>query len=366
MTTESRDVKMYKLFQSGMTKAAIARQFKVDESSVRRAIKRVEKNNGATNASATVDAKAKLKAKAKAVAPKAEKPAIEHVVTPVVKAIAKTVREAIEQGSKPAYVITGDSIVLTFGEDMELIEKTHPAFAKIRAAILDEDFKTAIDNMNVGKAITNFTKGSITIKNGEMFYGEMQMKSSLVTRILELAQKGDEGFKTLVNFFERLQKNPSKQAVQELWGFVSHLDVEILEDGRLVGWKKVNRKYDGGLYDCRTGKVPNDVGNLVEMPRYMVNDNSAETCSQGLHVGAWGYMQHFSGNTHLKVIVDPADVVSIPADYNDMKMRAAKYFVEAEVNLDRKVIVEAKDAQDPRHIMVGQYGEILSNEPFVG
>lgn len=278
-------------------------------------------------------------------------------VTPV--APAQTgVKAALQAGQAVEYVITGDSIMLTLGDDVEIVDGSHQNYKAIKQAIVAEDYKTAYDLMNISKAITKFTQGAISVRDGELFYGEMRLRSTLVTRILDLMAQGDEGFKSLVNFLERLLKNPSKSSVEQLWGFISHLDVDIDADGYIIGWKKVRAKKDG-LFDSRTGKVPNDIGNIVEMPRHMVDDNRDVTCSQGLHVGAWDYVTSFSGDTILKVKVDPADVVAVPTDYNDMKMRAAKYTVVAVVDKDRKEVNTA--ITKPRvHVMVGTAGELLS------
>lgn len=272
--------------------------------------------------------------------------------------------QALEAGKDVEFVITGDSVMLTLGDDVEIVESTHTNYKAIRAAILDGEFKKAYDLMNIAKSITTYTKGAITVKNGQLAYGEMTLKSSLVTRILELMAKGDEAFKSLVNFLERLLNNPSKDSVEQLWGFISHLDVEIDAQGYIIGWKNVNN-VNGHLVDCHTGKVPNDVGNIVEMPRHMVNDDKDQTCSQGLHVAAWGYLRHFSGNTTLKVKVDPADVVSIPTDYNDMKMRAAKYEVVDTVDSNHQHVDFARAADVVKlHVKVGQKGQILESKPI--
>lgn len=300
------------------------------------------------------DVKASVKAKAKKAVEKQQE---------VAEGSAETgIRAALQAGQQVAFIITGDSIVLTLGGDTEIVDSTHQNYKAIQLAILDGNFREAYDLMNISKAITKFSKGSITVQNGELYYGEMQLKSSLVNRILDLMAQGDEGFKRLVNFLERLLNNPSRDSVEQLWGFVSHLDVEIDEDGFIIGWKKVQNK-NGHLFDSYTGKVPNDVGNVVEMPRFMVNANRDQTCSQGLHVGAWDYVKGFSGDTILKVKVDPADVVSVPSDYNDMKMRAAKYTVLDVVdgNKNLKDFTRAADVK-VLHVKVGERGEILSSQ----
>lgn len=265
--------------------------------------------------------------------------------------------DTLKSGNRVEYVLTGDSVILTMGNETEIVDSTHPNYKAIREAIFKEDFKVAFDLMNIRKAIESFTQGNITIKGDKLFYGEMHVKTELADKIIQMMQTGDEGFKRLIKFFENLMKNPSRSSVEQLWGFVCHNDVEIDEDGFLIGWKKV-RSNGNDLVDSRTGKVPNNVGCVVEMPRWMVDDRREVTCSQGLHVGAWDYVRSFSGNVITKVRMNPADVVSVPDDYDDMKVRTSKYEVIGLVDDYRKEIPNTYEYKR-QHVMVGSAGEIL-------
>ena len=265
--------------------------------------------------------------------------------------------DALKSGDRVEYVLTGDSVILTMNNETEIVDSTHPNYKAIREAIFNEDFKAAFELMNIRKAIETFTQGNIRIEGEKLFYGEMQVKTELADKIIQLMQKGDDGFQRLIKFFELLMKNPSRSSVEQLWGFVCHNDVEIDEDGYLIGWKKV-RSNGNNLFDSRTGKVPNNVGCVVEMPRWMVDDRRSVTCSQGLHVGAWDYVRSFSGNVITKVRMSPADVVSVPDDYDDMKVRTSKYEVIGLVNSSRQDIPNTYEYKR-QHVMVGSAGEIL-------
>jgi hypothetical protein len=67
------------------------------------------------------------------------------------------------------------------------------------------------------------------------------------------------------------------------------------------------------------------------MERNMVDDNRNNTCSSGLHFCSHSYLASFSGERTVIVKIDPADVVSIPSDYNDAKGRTCRYTVIGEV-----------------------------------
>jgi hypothetical protein len=129
----------------------------------------------------------------------------------------------------------------------------------------------------------------------------------------------------LVNFWNKLKKNPSYHSRQSLYEFLDKHGHPITEEGDFVGYRKVRSDFK----DIHTGTMDNSVGKTVSMNRSEVNDNPNITCASGLHVGAYKYVSEFGSPDQpiLEVIVDPADVVTVPPDYNGEKMRVCKFFV---------------------------------------
>jgi hypothetical protein len=74
------------------------------------------------------------------------------------------------------------------------------------------------------------------------------------------------------------------------------------------------------------------VGDVVEQKRNEVDDIRDNVCSNGLHFCSMSYLPHYMGGNGRVVIVkiNPADVVSIPSDYNNAKGRCCKYVVVGE------------------------------------
>lgn len=363
MTTKTKaqiDAEIYKLVKEGkLTKTAIAQKFNTSTRSVGRAVERHEATLKGNKKATSTPATKTLKQVAKTFKKKADKPVKKAVKEDVQKAPVNKLHEAMQNGNQIEYMITGDSVIMIFGADSEIVESTHPNYKEIVMAVISGEYKKAFELMNIRKSIENFTQGAITIKGDKLFYGAVEMRSTLVDRILHMMKTGDKGFERLVMFFEKLMENPSKDSVEQLWGFVSHLDVEIDGEGYIIGWKKVSTR-EGKLVDSHTYKVPNDLGNIVEMPRWMVDNNRNVTCSQGLHVGAWDYVRSFSGDTILKVRVHPRDVVSVPTDYNDMKMRSSRYEVAAIVDSQRNVLKAWDGKTEALHVIVGTAGELIS------
>ena len=135
----------------------------------------------------------------------------------------------------------------------------------------------------------------------------------------------------MVNFMDNLYQNPSKRAVDELYGFLEKGNLPITPDGHFLAYKKVREDYK----DCHSGTMDNSIGQVVEMERYNVDDNKDNTCSTGLHFCSKDYLNSFGGARTVIVKINPRDVVSIPSDYNQTKGRACRYEVVGEIDADK-------------------------------
>lgn len=144
-------------------------------------------------------------------------------------------------------------------------------------------------------------------------------------RIIQWAKDGFP-FEPLLKFHRKLLKNPSTQSAAELYLFLEANMIPITAEGNFVAYKKVTT-VGKNLMDSHSRTINNNVGNIVSIPREQVNPDRNQTCSYGLHVGAWEYVNSFSGDTVIEVEVEPQDVVTVPPDYNQQKMRVCKYKV---------------------------------------
>jgi hypothetical protein len=207
------------------------------------------------------------------------------------------------------------------------IANDHTNYSKIREALKQRDYPTVERLIDVVGSVHNFAKGSISIRDGQVFYGDLEVRGSVVDRILQMVRE-DFDAQPMLKFLENLMQNPSKRAVDELYGFLEATRLPITDDGCFLAYKKVNNEYR----DFYTGKMDNSVGQVLEMPRNQVDDNRDRTCSQGLHFCSLSYLPHYHGGQGRVVIVkiNPADVVSIPSDYNNAKGRAWRYEVVGE------------------------------------
>lgn len=167
----------------------------------------------------------------------------------------------------------------------------------------------------------------IEIKGGQLYY-----KGDVVAGVLgeRMSTMLDEGFDVapMALFLENLMLNPSRRVVEHLYAFLEHGQCPITDDGHFLVYKAVRKDF----LDIHSGTFDNSVGKVVEIPRNKVDEDPDRTCSHGLHVCSFSYLPHFShADGHVMVCkVNPRDVVAIPRDYNNTKMRVCRYEVMAE------------------------------------
>lgn len=144
----------------------------------------------------------------------------------------------------------------------------------------------------------------------------------------------------ILSFFKNLMNNPSKTSIEELFTFLEKNKLPITEDGHFLAYKKIRSDWK----DIHSGTIDNSIGEVIEMHRNMVNDNRSEVCSSGLHFASYDYLSHFGRDLDDRIVVlkiNPADVVSIPIDYNNSKGRCCRYEVLAEMPNDE--FIKLKD-----------------------
>jgi hypothetical protein len=237
------------------------------------------------------------------------------------------------------YLIQGKNIILVIDSKSHTISKdTHISYGKIVDALKAQDWDALRDLVEPKKAIVNFGKGHVAIStDNKVTWKGQPFHNALASRMIEMYQDGFP-IDPMVRFMENLMQNPSKRSVDQVYGFLEKNKLPITEDGYFLAFKRVRSNY----LDVHSGKIDNSVGQVVEMDRNGVDDNPDSHCSSGLHFCSESYLGHFGGQSDPVMIlkINPADVVSIPTDYNGAKGRCCKYEVVAEVGRD----VAPKDA----------------------
>ena len=231
-----------------------------------------------------------------------------------------------------------------------------------------EDIVTKIEELcNPAKKIEFNSDGRFEFDGNSAMYlkgTSDPIPEFLAKKLLEYIDKG-LNVEALVNFWKNTLLNPDKGVRQQLFGFLEHNGHPITDKGYFLAYKavKVARKYDAETgeevvsirYDENTGERIEEtlnqsmtfkpyhsgahgmtvkVGEPITMPREECDSDPEVTCSAGLHVGSMEYVHDFgySGGVILEVLVSPRNVVAVPADYNNTKMRTCEYYPIAITN----------------------------------
>lgn len=231
-----------------------------------------------------------------------------------------------------SYIETENALTVVIAETGKIynIDNTHPNWDKARQNLYAGEYEGLEELLSVKKTVETFfsqstVEGVEVDEMGVKFNGEY-VHNYLTNKILDFAKRGLPTA-PLVKFFEKVMKNPSYRAVNELYKFLEHGLMPITPDGNFLGYKSVKQDYT----DWYSGKFNNSVGQTLEMPRNQVCDDPELGCSYGFHVGTLGYAKEFNYNNRVVIVeVDPSDVVSVPHDCNHQKLRTSKYVVVGE------------------------------------
>lgn len=225
-----------------------------------------------------------------------------------------------------ASIISAEGVInAIIGGKKHSLQPDSPYYREAVTALRTEDstlFLQAIDRDTVYRKKSD---GKITLsEDGVVCFGGQPI-NNLVTKRIESFIRLDLPIDPLLKFLEKTLQNPKETAVDELYRFLETNELPITSDGNFLGWKRVRSDFK----DFHSGTMDNSVGKVVKMPREEVDDNSEETCSSGLHLCSRKYLDHFHAGSGVIVLIEvnPRDVVSVPADYEDTKMRVCEYRV---------------------------------------
>lgn len=246
------------------------------------------------------------------------------------------------------WMSTGNYLVVHYGSNKPcIIEKGTEKYTKVLSLLTngssDEDIIGAID---IGSKIEDYSEGSFKVDqdSGTVLIDNQTIDDVISKRIVEF-YKQNLPYLPLVNFWRNIQQNPSNESKSHLFRFLEANKIPITHDGCFIAYKKVTRDNQGNLVDAYSKSFCNNIGAVVTMDRDKVNPDRNQTCSVGLHVAAFNYAAYeYSGTDLIEVKVNPRDVVAVPIDYQDQKMRVCRYEVVG-INKNgpiQKSLVEAK------------------------
>lgn len=226
------------------------------------------------------------------------------------------------------WTISENNISVNYDGETHIVPRTDALGERLIKAVKENKLQEIPALVSAAKRIELFSKGNFVVQDGRVMINGVAAPEVLSNKIIRFSNEGLP-FQPLLKFAENLQSNPSFRAVNELYTFLEKNDHPLTENGNFIAYKRVR----GSFRDIHSNTMDNSVGNLVEIPRNQVDEDSNRTCSHGLHVANWTYAHtqfassDASSDIMLEVEVNPADVVAIPTDYNNAKMRVCKYKV---------------------------------------
>ncbi len=238
------------------------------------------------------------------------------------------------------YLLTQDGVTLVIAGKPYSISAHSTGFAEVRDAVLEGRDPIEVlgiiqhKAIRIQEAVRETLKrqqltGTLTYEEGVIFYNGAPLYNYAVETLIKFLNMGHD-IQALANFIDKQQRNPDPMVHEELYRFLEHGKIPLTPDGDFLVYKAVR----GDYLDIHSGTFDNRVGKKPRLPgREAVDPNRHNTCSNGLHVCSYGYLPHFANaNGHVMVCkVNPVDVVAIPADYNNTKMRVVGYEVVGEV-----------------------------------
>ena len=232
------------------------------------------------------------------------------------------------------YFITGDRTitVVVNGETLSVKAAQQPEHGKVLDWILEgrQISQDEVLSLLVPLKALVQTYGCISVASGEVLYDGTPIRGALVDRIVANHAVGAD-VAPVALLADRIYANPANWAEGELYDWLRSSNLPITSDGHILAYKRITNEY----LDFHTGSFDNSVGTYVSVPRSEVDTDRERTCSYGLHFCSESYLSSFYSSSDARTVlvkVDPADVVSIPTDYNHAKGRTSSYLVVGEVD----------------------------------
>jgi hypothetical protein len=229
------------------------------------------------------------------------------------------------------WAILTNSIVIHFdGQTKNISKDNADLYDKVLRAIKEKRTSDIPSILDVIGNISVKSNKAIEIRDGYVYIDGDVVENSIATRIIQY-NTAQIPFDGLVEFWRNLKQNPSYRARQRLFLFLENAGHPFTDDGHFIAYKAVTKDFK----DIRTKTFDNSIGKLVQMDRCLVNDDPDIACAEGLHVAAFKYLTdsgyytrtNENGYIYICVKVNPKNVVCIPKDEQNMKIRLCEYEV---------------------------------------
>lgn len=230
------------------------------------------------------------------------------------------------------------NITVVVDGEMYVADDQHPLFDEIVAAAVDGD-ESVVDLFDTSRraaAVLENLSDRVQVANSRVWVDQTEVDDVFADLLIDLLDEGTENYQPYVNFLEKVYSNTSEGIRENLSRWLKAEKFTILDNGNILGYRGLNANYTSkhagpGIVNgvSVNGHLDNSVGNVVELPAHLVEENAAVGCASGLHVGTYNYAKGWGGygGVVVSVEVDPRHVRSVPYECESQKMRVSKYKV---------------------------------------
>lgn len=258
------------------------------------------------------------------------------------------------------------SVSVVIDGKIYLASDTHPNYSSILDALLElsggdwDDSQDTPEEYIASLFDVSFTVGQqfqrlsdrVSVSGGKIYLDGEEIDNALTQAILRFSEEGQD-FQPLVNFFEKIENNPNPHSREHLYRWLNTNRFTIHDDGDFLAYKGLSTNNhsinSGGASvdgEWVEGTIPNLPGSVIEMPRSKVEFDPANGCSTGLHAATFQFATGFGQGVVVQVKVNPRDVVSVPVDSGDEKLRVCRYAVLSVVRQPNRSAYQADDGYD--------------------
>jgi len=235
-----------------------------------------------------------------------------------------------------ASLITDNGVTIFYDGAQYVSPADHPNYRAILDALAEDRWEDIPALIDMRESVRDFLSNDpdFKLENDRIVLHDRPFSEAVTDKVLDMLNVGNDA-EPLFRFLRNVRENPSAVAQDELLLFCVANNFMISEDGCILAYKSVNGNYTA-IHD---GTTLNRVGDAPYMERNAVDDRRERTCSYGYHFASHKYASTWAGKidgVSLRLMllkVNPADVVSIPNDYNNQKGRCNTYEVIAELTV---------------------------------
>ena len=145
-----------------------------------------------------------------------------------------------------AHIITPTTITLIIDAKDYLIKRNSKQAEQILTELRKETpSKTKLKNLaDTATAVTLYTDRTLVIMEDGTITKNGEPLPDVIAQKVMACFKNGVPFANLANFFQRLDANPSRRAIKELYEFLAHQGMPITPQGSIPGYKGLNPNYN--------------------------------------------------------------------------------------------------------------------------